>query len=231
MNLKARCRCALLDLDGTLLDYASAQASAVREALSELGVENRGCDQARFLAFVNSPDVQAFEACKPGAPSIGSSCFERSFPPRPGLDSGRFLSCYFSGLARQGGTIPGAMNLLSELRGAGMQTGAVSNGPGPVQRSRLLRSGLMGGLGAIVLSCEAGIAKPDPGIFGIALRLLGMQPSDTVMIGDSASSDMAGAEAAGLDFLYFRPDGDFSAHGRRIAEASSLDQVALFLVG
>jgi 2-haloacid dehalogenase len=220
----------LLDLDGTLLDYAAAQAAAVREALSGLGVEDGGGDQARFLAFVNSPEVQAFEACKPGAAFVGSRDFERTFPPRPGLDCGEFLSCYFNGLAHQGGTIPGAMNLLSELRGAGMSTGAVSNGPGPVQRSRLLRSGLMGGLGAIVLSCEAGIAKPDAGIFGIALRLLGMLPSEAVMIGDSASSDMAGADAAGLDFLYFRPDGDFSANGRRIAEASSLDQVARLLI-
>jgi hypothetical protein len=34
-----------------------------------------------------------------------------------------------------------------------------------------------------------------------------------------------------VDFIYFRQDGDFSAPGRRLAEAGELDGVAGILLG
>ena len=50
---------------------------------------------------------------------------------------------------------------------------------------------------------EAGISKPDPGIFAIALERLDCEPSRAVMIGDAWRADVAGARAAGIRAIWF----------------------------
>jgi putative hydrolase of the HAD superfamily len=95
-----------------------------------------------------------------------------------------------------------------------------------VQRRRLELAGLSAFFDSIVLSCERGVAKPDPAIFSMALEECGVAAGEALMIGDSASSDLKGASAAGIDFVFFRPSGDFGAVGPRVAEVRSLRELA-----
>ncbi len=74
----------------------------------------------------------------------------------------------------------------------------VSNGAPDVQREKLAGTTLARYFGAIVISCEVGVAKPDPRIFEIALERIGANAHETVMAGDSLARDIAGAHAAGL---------------------------------
>jgi putative hydrolase of the HAD superfamily len=63
-------------------------------------------------------------------------------------------------------------------------------------------------VGVIVDSAVAGVAKPDPAIFGIALEALGVPASKTVLhVGDSVRYDVAGALAAGLQPVHLDPFG------------------------
>lgn len=206
---------ALLDLDGTLLDYSSAQACAAAEAARGLAAP-----PGELLAFVRSEPVQSLESCRP---------LDRqpaSVYPGGADECAAFLDRYFEALSMTSGAIPGAAALLSGLREAGVRTAAVSNGIGRVQRRRLERAGLVHLFDAIVISCEVGTHKPGPEIFRTALALLEAEAASAVMIGDSPGSDMAGAESAGIDFIYFRPDGDFSAPGPRVAEVRTLEEVS-----
>ena len=50
-----------------------------------------------------------------------------------------------------------------------------------------------------VLSYEAGVKKPDPGIFEIACELVGHAPAEVLMVGDSLAAD-GGATAIGCSF-------------------------------
>jgi HAD superfamily hydrolase (TIGR01549 family) len=220
--MRAACRAVLFDLDGTLLDYSSAQASAVASCASQLGMT--GDMDGPLLAFVNSAPVQDIEACRPGAPAPGGASVRAAMPPDAGVDPAEFLAAYFEALSAQGATMPGARECLEEL-GRGYRLAAVSNGPGPVQRRRLELAGLSAYFDAIVLSCERGVAKPDPAIFRMALEECGVEADEALMIGDSAASDMNGAAAAGIDFVFFRPHGDFGAAGPRIAEIRMLSDL------
>ena len=73
-------------------------------------------------------------------------------------------------------------------------------------------------------STRAGVAKPDPAIFGLALEALGVPASGTVLhLGDSLRSDVDGALAAGLQPVHFDPYGfcpapDGHAHARSLGE-------------
>lgn len=49
-----------------------------------------------------------------------------------------------------------------------------------------------------VFSCEVGLAKPDPAIYGIAAERLGVAPADCFFVGDGADGELAGAAAVGM---------------------------------
>lgn len=56
----------------------------------------------------------------------------------------------------------------------------------------------------VVLSYEEGVIKPDPRIFKIACERLGVDPAETVMVGDSVEAD-GGATQIGCEFKSVEP--------------------------
>ena len=84
----------------------------------------------------------------------------------------------------------------------------VSNGFKEVQYYKFEHSGLAPYLTHTLISEEVGVNKPQPGIFAIALERNGITADEAIMIGDSYSSDIAGAKAAGIDQIWVRNDGN-----------------------
>ena len=83
----------------------------------------------------------------------------------------------------------------------------ISNGLKEVQYYKFEHSGLAPYLTHTLISEEVGINKPQPEIFRIALERNGVTADEAVMIGDSYSSDIAGAQAAGIDQIWIKGDG------------------------
>ena len=83
----------------------------------------------------------------------------------------------------------------------------VTNGMTSIQKSRFARSPLTGLVSGIAISEELGVSKPRPEIFRQALRPLGAAPKDALMIGDGLSSDIRGANNAGIDACWLNPSG------------------------
>src|SRR5207248_6567894 len=75
------------------------------------------------------------------------------------------------------------------------------------QRDKLEYCGRARFVDALVVSEEAGVLKPDPAIFQIALARLGADAAHAVMVGDSWAADVAGARAAGIRAIWFNPSG------------------------
>ena len=68
-----------------------------------------------------------------------------------------------------------------------------------------IETGLRAGAGAAQAFIEAAsdakalvIGKPQPGIFQLALSRLGLSAAETIMVGDTLETDIAGGAAAGL---------------------------------
>jgi len=53
---------------------------------------------------------------------------------------------------------------------------------------------------------RVGLSKPDARIFVQAMNEMGVEPADTVFVGDSLARDMAGARAAGMRHVWLTPD-------------------------
>jgi putative hydrolase of the HAD superfamily len=58
---------------------------------------------------------------------------------------------------------------------------------------------------AVIDSFYAGVSKPDPAIFRLAVERAGADPTRSLHVGDSVRADVEGARAAGLSAIHFDP--------------------------
>ncbi|MGW2923007.1 HAD family hydrolase [Streptomyces angustmyceticus] len=98
---------------------------------------------------------------------------------------------------------PDAAEVLAELHRRGVRTGVLSN-IGWDLRPVLRAHGLAGHVDRCVLSYEHGLQKPDPRLFALGCRELGLDPSAVLMVGDDRGAD-GGATAVGCSFLPVDP--------------------------
>ena len=70
--------------------------------------------------------------------------------------------------------------------------------PGVVLRKVLDRYGLLAPFKLLIFSDECGVRKPDPEIFHLTLRQIGLAPEEAVHVGDDPVLDVQGAQGAGM---------------------------------
>ena len=93
-----------------------------------------------------------------------------------------------------------AIRVLDALRRTDLLRGVLSNGLTIKQAEKLVRLGLANAFspGAVFISEDMGIAKPNAKIFRIVCDRLGVEPAETIYVGDNAPMDMDPAHEAGL---------------------------------
>lgn len=87
---------------------------------------------------------------------------------------------------------------LETLASRGVKLGVISNWDERL-RPLLARLGLAKYFSSIVVSCEAGAAKPDPRIFRRATAELAVAPVELLHVGDSLITDVRGAGSIGAN--------------------------------
>jgi len=99
----------------------------------------------------------------------------------------------------------GALDVLRALHSHGFKLGLVCNTgrtPGKMLRLVLERLGLASYLSALSFSDEVGLRKPHPEIFHRTLTALGVKPAEAAHVGDTLTTDVAGAHAAGMRAIH-----------------------------
>ncbi|HYG99795.1 MAG TPA: HAD family hydrolase [Terriglobales bacterium] len=102
---------------------------------------------------------------------------------------------------------PYTVPLLTTLQRSGCRVGLVSNTEEIVTEHDLEKLRLKDHFDTVVLSSSVGVKKPDPGIFQIALRRLGVSARNTLFVGDDHIADFEGARKAGLTPILLCPCG------------------------
>jgi putative hydrolase of the HAD superfamily len=82
------------------------------------------------------------------------------------------------------------------------RTGLISNGWSDL-RDYVIRNKFGDAFDALVISAEAGLLKPDPRIYELALRKLDAEPGRSVLVDDTAKN-VEGARALGMSGVLFR---------------------------
>jgi putative hydrolase of the HAD superfamily len=93
-------------------------------------------------------------------------------------------------------------DLVREFRQAGGRAAFLSNGVPEIMARIREDRGLDDLFDAVVVSCEVGLAKPDPAIYELTLRRLGTAPEDTLFVDDRVVNTQA-AESVGIRTLTF----------------------------
>ena len=201
-------RAALFDLDDTLFDHRCSARAALKE------VHARHAADADFEAFERHHTRYLEEmhlevlAGRIGLDAARRERFRRVFlalgVPMDAMDVDAVASAYRQGYLEARRLIPGAVELLAAVR-ALAPVAIVSNNLVDEQREKLQFCGLSPYVDVLMVSEEAGVSKPDPRIFEMALSRLDVAASDAVMVGDSWPADVVGATRAGIRAVWFNP--------------------------
>ena len=106
---------------------------------------------------------------------------------------------------------PGVPATLNRLHVAGTPVLVVTNSDGHGEENLRdagicqVGAGRGAPIAAVIDSTEVGCAKPDPAIFALALSRAGASAGEVVHVGDMVSTDVAGAQAAGIAAIHFDP--------------------------
>jgi len=184
----------LFDLDDTLVEYERSPGQLLEIAFESVGVEPFFAVAEYFDRFEDhlAPDVSIAEG---RAACFAAIADDRGRDP----DLGRRVADAFAAERDQSRVepLPGARETLDAL-GADHALGVVTNGPPGMQSTKLEAAGLADRFETVVFAGHDAPAKPDPEPFAVALSDLGVTADRAVHVGDSLSSDVAGAHAAGL---------------------------------
>lgn len=98
----------------------------------------------------------------------------------------------------------GLAGAVAEVRARGVPVVVVSNSEGELQ---LLFDNLKlaGAFDLVIDSHHAGVEKPDPRIFELALAHAGVAAGDALHLGDTYATDVVGARAAGMQVALIDP--------------------------
>lgn len=109
---------------------------------------------------------------------------------------------YIMELPKNNHLFEGVHELLDYLHGRyGLHI--ITNGFEEVQHLKLKNSGIEQFFSTVTTSEEAGVKKPQPGIFHLAMEKAGATAGRSLMVGDTYEADIIGADSVGMAALYF----------------------------
>jgi len=216
----------LVDIDGTLFDYDNAESAALARTFEQMDLPfEPGAIQT--YRRINGQLWLEFEQGKRSQSRLKVERFGLLFAAL-GLqsDPALFSQCYLQNLATGTELFDGAQEVVESLYGhIGLLL--ITNGLTEVQRPRLKRSSIGGYFSDMVISEETGSSKPDSGIFDVAFQKMDQpRKEDVLIVGDSLTSDMQGANNYGIDACWYNPGKRPNTLGLRIQyEIERLDEL------
>ena len=188
-----------IDIDDTLLDYIPCCREAFDAAMPE---------HPEYFDIFFKISGRLFSEAKRGLHTVAEvmELYPREFIATVGYPPEAVDPFKHAFRAAWGTThtlVPGAKEMLQTLQSKGYRLFAASNSFGNLQRSRLEQAGILSYFEDTYISMDIGYDKPDIRFYQEALRRADLQPHEVLMIGDSMTTDVMGAQNAGIDARLF----------------------------
>jgi len=214
----------LFDLDNTLVTYERPPGEVLKSAFDAVGCERLfpvSQYYARYDEFIQQHDSLA---------DARAACFA-VLAEEHGYDArlGRTVAAAFDSERDQSRTefLPGAETVLEALSRT-YRIGVVTNGARDTQRTKVESVGLDRWVDTVVVAGDEIPAKPSPEPIRRAVHALDGAVATTVHVGDSPESDVAAAEAAGVESVLIS-DGGRSPEFEPTHTIDSIDELPSLL--
>ena len=197
----------LFDLDDTLFDFHKAEKIALTKTLVHFGIDPTE-ETLALYSTINAAHWKRLELGEISREEVKVGRYRELFETiGVECDPVKATAYYESMLAIGHYFMPGAPELLEELYRK-YRLYIVSNGTAKVQEGRIGSSGITKYMDGIFISQILGANKPDKQFFDICFaEIPDFSLSETVIIGDSLSSDIKGGINAGITTVWFNPRG------------------------
>lgn len=211
-----RYRILLLDADNTLMDFDAAQRCALKEMLGKYGYAYHEEVLQRY-DVINHELWEAFNRGLIEKDYLLEKRFSRLFAElefgdeqESRADAAAFNKEYVSCLGNYPILLDGALAFCREMSRE-CELYIVTNGVSITQKKRFLHSPIKEYIKEIFISEEIGFQKPRREFFEyVESRIAGFAKEDALVIGDSLSSDILGANNAGIKACWYNPHGLFN---------------------
>lgn len=195
----------LFDLDDTLFDFHKAEKIALTKTLVHFGIDPTE-ETLALYSTINAAHWKRLELGEISREEVKVGRYRELFKTiGVECDPVKATAYYESMLAIGHYFMPGAPELLEELYRK-YRLYIVSNGTAKVQEGRIGSSVIAKYMDGIFISQILGANKPDKQFFDICFaEIPDFSLSETVIIGDSLSSDIKGGINAGITTVWFNP--------------------------
>ena len=198
----------LFDADGTLLDFDRSEREALIDALA-LNKINANEEMISAYSEINQDLWKKLERAEIERSVLMYHRFELLLEKYSIVaDAKKIADDYISIIATKGYMLDGAWKLLESLFGK-VRMYIITNGAATVQRGRYEKTGIGRFFDGVFISEIVGVNKPDVRFFQTVADSIGnFDAEDTVVVGDSLSSDIKGGNNFGLDTCWYNPKGE-----------------------
>lgn len=192
----------LFDADDTVLDFRTAERTAFAAMSHECGIEFTEELYSRYHII----NARLWKQIETNEITRDELKFRRYYELVGDETLARKMGkAYERLLGEQNAVIDGAPELCRRL-GKIYRLFIITNGLAYAQRNRIRKSAANGIFEDLFISEEIGYAKPDPRFFDAVCGKIGdPDRSNYLVIGDTLSSDISGAVAAGIDSCWYNP--------------------------
>ena len=194
----------LFDADETLFSFNSYLG--LKAMLVRYGIEFSEADYDDFQA-INKPLWVAYQNKEITIQELQTTRFAK-LAEQTGKDALDLNKELMAEMAIVSKPLPNVMNMLNALYGK-VKMGIITNGLEALQQKRLENTGTTKFFEIVVVSEVVGVAKPNAKIFESAFEQIGdVDKSQILMVGDTLSSDILGANGVGIDSCWFNHTGE-----------------------
>lgn len=197
----------LFDADNTLFDFSAAERRAFKNTCAVHGLPY---SEEHYMIYrgINVALWADFDAGKCSKEYVIVERFRR-YLAHYGLsaDAADCCATHEAGLGECAALIDGAEELCRTLSKT-HRLYLITNAVAAVQRSRLAKSSIREYLSGAFISEEAGCGKPAAAYFDYVFsQIPGIAKENCIVIGDSLTSDIRGANNYGLPCVWYNPEG------------------------
>jgi putative hydrolase of the HAD superfamily len=200
------------DLDHTLWDFERNSEETLRELFEELAMQE--VIKVDFPIFmqcfrkINHALWNAYNQYQTDRKTIRTQRFELirkelDCPPSEVFE--QMNLAYLDRCPQKPHLIPHSVEILEYLQ-KDYILHIISNGFEEIQKQKMQSSGILHFFAEIVTSESTQYRKPNKEIFEYALSKIKTSKEGTLMIGDNLTTDIAGANNAGIDAIFYNPE-------------------------